>query len=131
VSKRTFGSGWGRTRRLKSTSAVVVFVCAVAFSVFGVAAASGQSARSARPASTHAAQASARIPRPASAITRLLFATGTVGTAASFEDDDGNLAPEGLTDWNSFYVIVGSSAGALIGLVAGIIFGGRKSSRVD
>lgn len=27
---------------------------------------------------------------------------GSVGTAAGFEDDDANLAPQALTDWNSF-----------------------------
>jgi uncharacterized repeat protein (TIGR01451 family) len=102
VSKRTFGSGTGRTRRPKVTSALAVLGFAVAFSMFGVAAASGQSARLARPAATHSTNASARIPRPASSITRFLLATGAVGTAAGFEDNDGNLVPEGLTDWNSF-----------------------------
>ena len=94
MSKRILGSGGSRRRRLHLTPAVAVLIGAVIFSVFGVAAASGRTdatTGSGRHASTH----------PASAIFRSLL-TGTIGTAAGFEDDDGNLAPATLTDWNSF-----------------------------
>src|SRR5438132_2946563 len=115
VFKRILGSERSRTRRLPLSSAVAVLIGAVVFSVFGVAAASGRtdaSAGSARHAAAAPARAASHVRTPArpvarqrllptSSIFRSLL-TGSVGSAAGFEDDDGNLAPETLLDWNSF-----------------------------
>jgi uncharacterized repeat protein (TIGR01451 family) len=104
VSKRVLGPGGSRRRRLHLTSAAALLIGVVLVGVFGVAAASGRidpTTGSGRLASTQPARAGSHA-RPSSKIFRSLLATGTIGTAAGFEDNDGNLVPESLTDWNSF-----------------------------
>jgi uncharacterized repeat protein (TIGR01451 family) len=104
VSKRVLGPGGSRRRRLHLTSAAALLIGVVLVGVFGVAAASGRidpTTGSGRPASTQPARAGSHA-RPSSKIFRSLLSTGSIGTAAGFEDNDGNLVPETLTDWNSF-----------------------------
>jgi hypothetical protein len=110
VSKPNLSSGGGRRRRPHATSVLAVLVGAVLFGVFGVAAASGRTDASvgsarhfvAHPAAKHAGARSTGLPSTGSPILRSLLATGAIGTAAGFEDNDANLTPEALTDWNSF-----------------------------
>jgi uncharacterized repeat protein (TIGR01451 family) len=106
------------------TSAVALLIGAIGFTVFGVGAASGRidagtgaksaaaahparvasharaSIRTQAPAPTRAAirQNGLHVSRPGSLITRSL--QGTV--IPSFEDSDGNLANDGVMDWNDF-----------------------------
>jgi uncharacterized repeat protein (TIGR01451 family) len=104
VSNRVHGPGGSRRRRLHLTSAAALLIGVVLVGVFGVAAASGRidpTTGSGRLASTQPARAGSHA-LPSSKIFRSLLATGTIGTAAGFEDNDGNLVPETLTDWNSF-----------------------------